>query len=130
MIVRHHKRHPELGLDRRCPTTSDKKLWKSVRHSKFGDYIGGMTETVVSNVMDRVLDPLSRNLTAEAARILGALRLDDASQARLEELASRNTEGQLTPEERAEYEAWVSACDLVAILQSKARAWLNHAHAG
>ena len=27
-------------------------------------------------------------------------------------------------------EAWVSACDLVAILQSKARAWLNHAHAG
>jgi len=50
MIVRHHKRHPELGRDRRCPTTSDKKLWKSVRHSKFGDYIGGMTETVVSNV--------------------------------------------------------------------------------
>ena len=89
-----------------------------------------MTETVASKVMDRVLDPLSRNLTAEAACILGALRLDDAAQARLEELASRNTEGQLTPEERAEYEAWVSACDLVAILQSKARAWLNHAHAG
>ena len=89
-----------------------------------------MTETVASNVMDRVLDPLSRNLTAEAARIVGALRLDDAAQARLEELASRNTEGQLTPEERAEYEAWVSACDLVAILQSKAQAWLNHAHAG
>ena len=136
MIVRHHKRHPELGLDRRCRTTSDKKpiaaalLWKSVRHGEFGDYIGGMTETVASNVMERVLDPLSRNLTAEAARILGALRLDDASQARLEELASRNTEGQLTPEERAEYDAWVSACDLVAILQSKARAWLNHAHAG
>jgi len=80
--------------------------------------------------MDRVLDPLTRNLTAEAARILGALRLDDGAQARMEELAARNTEGQLTPEERAEYEAWVSACDLVSILQSKARAWLSHTAAG
>lgn len=88
-----------------------------------------MTETVASNVMDRVLDPLSRNLTAEAARVLVALRLDDAAQGRLEELAAKNTEDQLTPEERAEYEAWVSACDFVAILQSKARAWLNQAHA-
>jgi len=40
----------------------------------------------------------------------------NAAQVRLEELASRNTQRQLTPQERAEYEAWVSACDLVAIL--------------
>lgn len=79
--------------------------------------------------MDRVLDPLNRSLTAEAARVLAALRLDDTAQARMEELAARNTEGQLTPAERAEYEAWVSACDLVGILQAKARAWLSRAHA-
>ncbi len=79
--------------------------------------------------MERVLDPLSRNLTAEAARVLAAFRMDDAAQARLEELAARNTSGELTPEERAEYEVWVSACDLVAILQSKARAWLNQSRA-
>ena len=88
-----------------------------------------MAETVTTTVMDRVLDPLNRSLTAEAARVLAALRLDDAAQARMEELAARNTAGQLTPAERAEYEAWVSACDLVAILQAKARPWLSRAHA-
>jgi hypothetical protein len=55
--------------------------------------------------------------------------LDDAAQDRLEESAGRNTEGQLTPEERAELEAWVSVRDLVAILQSKSRAWLAQAPA-
>lgn len=79
--------------------------------------------------MERVLDPLSRNLTAEAARVLAAFRLDESAQARMEELATRNTNGELTPEERAEYEAWVSACDLVAMLQSKARAWLSQTRA-
>jgi len=88
-----------------------------------------MTETVALNVMDRVLEPLNRNLTAEAARVLAALRLDEAAQARMEELAAKNTEGRLTPDERTEYESWVSACDLVAILQAKARAWLTRARA-
>jgi hypothetical protein len=88
-----------------------------------------MTETVALNVMDRVLEPLNRNLTEEAARVLTALRLDEAAQARMEELAAKNTEGRLTPDERTEYESWVSACDLVAILQAKARAWLTRARA-
>lgn len=79
--------------------------------------------------MERVLEPLSRNLTAEAARVLAAFQLDDTAQARIEELATRNTNGELTPNERAEYEVWVSACDLVAILQSKARAWLSQSRA-
>jgi hypothetical protein len=60
-----------------------------------------------TSVMDRVLDPLSRNLTAEAARILVTLRLDDAAQARMDELATKNSEGHLTPSKRTEYEAWV-----------------------
>jgi hypothetical protein len=77
--------------------------------------------------MERVLEPLNRSLTVEAARVLAALRLDEAAQARMEDLAAKNTEGQLNPAERAEYESWVSACDLVAILQSKARAWLARA---
>lgn len=81
-----------------------------------------MTNSSVISVLDRVLDPLSRSFTPEAARSIAALRLDDSAQARMEDLATRNTEGQLTPEEQAEYEAWVSACNFVAILQAKARA--------
>jgi hypothetical protein len=80
--------------------------------------------------MDRVLEPLNRNLTQEAARVLAALRLDEAAQARMEELAAKNTEGHITPAEREEYESRVSACDLVAMLQAKARTWLTQARAG
>jgi hypothetical protein len=80
--------------------------------------------------MDRVLEPLNRNLTQEAARVLAALRLDEAAQARMEELAAKNTEGHITPAKREEYESWVSACDLVAMLQAKARTWLTQARAG
>jgi len=78
--------------------------------------------------MDRVLEPLNRSFTAEAARVLASLRLDEAAQARMEELAAKNTEGQLTSQERAEYESWVAACELVAVLQAKARAWLSQGH--
>ena len=92
-------------------------------------YCRSVTNTITSKVLDRVLDPLRQNLTPDAARALVALRLDEAAQTRMEELASRNTEGQLTSQERMEYEAWVSACDLVTILQTKARAWMNQARA-
>ncbi|MBI5387802.1 MAG: hypothetical protein HZA90_24330 [Verrucomicrobia bacterium] len=79
----------------------------------------------VIGVLDRALDPLSRSLSLEAARSILELRLDDQARNRLEELATRNTAGQLTPEELAEYDAWVSACDLMGILQAKARALLT-----
>ena len=105
------------------------RLQKGVVPGHAPGYISAMRETVAPQVMDRVLEPLSRNLNVEAARILAALRLDEADQVRMEELAARNTEGQLTPEERLEYESWVSACDLVAILQAKARTWLTQAQA-
>ena len=42
----------------------------------------------------------------------------------MEELARRCTEGELTPEEKAEYDALVSANNVIAILQAKARAVL------
>lgn len=47
-------------------------------------------------------------------------RGDDALRARIEVLASKNTEGELTDAERAEYEGYVHANKLVAILQAKA----------
>ena len=39
----------------------------------------------------------------------------------MEELAEKCGEGQLTPDERAEYEAYVQASTLIGILQAKAR---------
>ena len=51
---------------------------------------------------------------------------DDALRARIEELASKNTEGELTESERAEYEGYVYANKLVALLQAKAEKRLDN----
>lgn len=71
--------------------------------------------------LEKLLDPVSRCLTPESARELAELRADPAIQARLDELAEKCTEGQLTEEESAEYETYVRALDFIAVLQSKAR---------
>jgi hypothetical protein len=72
-------------------------------------------------ILDRLLEPVSRCLTPEAARQLVALRADPQVQERLDMLADRCTEGLLTPEEREEYETYVRAIHIIAILQAKAR---------
>jgi hypothetical protein len=78
-------------------------------------------------VLDSILDPLARSLTPAAARALVRFRADAATQAHIAELADKCNEGQLSPEERLEYEAYVRAIDLVAVLQSKARQSLAEA---
>ncbi|HEV3024583.1 MAG TPA: hypothetical protein VGX76_19040 [Pirellulales bacterium] len=72
-------------------------------------------------VIDRLVAPLGECLTPESARRLLALKPDPELQARVDEMATRHTEGQLTPEEQAEYGQYVSYATFVAILKSKAR---------
>ncbi len=77
------------------------------------------------NVLDRLLDPLSRCFTTESAKALAELQADPVAQARVEELAEKCNDGQLTPEERREYETYVHVGNLIGILQSKARLYLK-----
>jgi hypothetical protein len=72
-------------------------------------------------VLERLLEPVSRSLNTEAARKLIRLKADAVVQARVDELARKCNEGDLTPGERAEYERYVTAGNLIAILQAKAR---------
>jgi hypothetical protein len=67
-------------------------------------------------VLDRLLDPLARRLPAEAVQAIVDFRADPATQARIDELADKCNEGQLTGDESQEYEAYVEAIDLIAIL--------------
>jgi len=62
-----------------------------------------------SAVLDEMLEPVSRCFNLDAARSLLALRVDERTQTRVEELSEKCNEGQLTPEERNEYEACVQA---------------------
>jgi len=80
-----------------------------------------MKQSSHAGVLDRMLDPLAESLTPAAARALVDFRADAATQAHITELADKCNAGQLTPKESAEYEAYVRAIDLIAVLQSKAR---------
>lgn len=74
-----------------------------------------------AEVLDRILNPLAECLTPAAARALVKFRADPSTQAHIAALAEKCNDGRLSPKERAEYESYVHAIDLIAVLQSKAR---------
>ena len=78
-------------------------------------------------VLDSLLAPVARCLTAEAAARLVSLRADEKTQARLDELADKANEGELTEDEHAEYASYVSAMNLIGVLQARARRLLSEA---
>jgi len=75
--------------------------------------------------LDRILDPVVECLTPQIALRLAELRADPETQDRLDDLAAKANQGQLTPEEDAEYKQAIDAIDLLAILQAKARTYLR-----
>jgi len=80
-----------------------------------------MNKSRNGRVLQRLLEPVSSSLNEEAARKLIGLKADRKAQARVDELARKCNEGQLTPEERQQYETYVLAGEFIAILQAKAR---------
>ena len=82
-----------------------------------------------TNVLDGILDPLASLLTPEVARRLVAFRADESTQARLDELADKCTAGELSSEEREQYDTYLAAIDFLTILQTKARTVLDQAEA-
>jgi hypothetical protein len=79
-------------------------------------------------LIDRLVAPLGECLTPESARRLIALKPDSELQQRMDDMATRHTEGRLTPDEEAEYGRMVSYATFVAILKSKARQLLGAGH--
>lgn len=72
-------------------------------------------------VLERLLERVTGSLNTEAARQLVQLKADAKTQARIDKLARKCNEGELTPTERSEYEHYVTVGNLIAILQAKAR---------
>jgi hypothetical protein len=71
-------------------------------------------------VDDSLLESAAKCLDAESVRALGALQLADAAQSRLESLAQKANEGQLTAEEAHEYDRFIELGDIIATLRLKA----------
>lgn len=80
-----------------------------------------MSTSYEGAALDEVLEPVARCFTPDVARRIAELRAAPALQTRLDELASKANEGDLTEQEREQYEAYVEAMDVISILQAKAR---------
>ena len=72
------------------------------------------------SVVDLLLDPVGDCLTHEVAERLVGLRASPQVQEKLDGFAEKSSEGTLTAEERAEYEACLRAVKFISLLQMKA----------
>ena len=80
-----------------------------------------------ASVAEQMLQPVTDCLTPDVAERIVSARLDAATQARIDELASKANRGTLSDEERDEYAQFVEYIDLVGIIKAKARRMLRQA---
>jgi hypothetical protein len=80
-----------------------------------------MTTPAETEAFDRGIRPLLQIVLREKAEAVVNFSADPELQARVEELAEKSSEGQLTETEKAEYAGYVRANKFIAILQRQAR---------
>jgi hypothetical protein len=76
-------------------------------------------------IFSRVFTDGRQGLTPEMARHILALEFSDDDKARMHELAVKNQEGHISPEELRDLDSYLKVADLLGILQSKARKLLR-----
>jgi hypothetical protein len=91
-----------------------------VRQS-LASYNALMIAAPTTDILDSILDPFTDCFTPEVAARILAVRLDPRRQARIDELAVKANEGQLSEAEDREYAGYIEALDLVGIIKAKAR---------
>lgn len=78
-----------------------------------------------SQAFHRGMAPIFALLTPEQTRRLADLQGDPGLVDRLEELAAKANEGELSVTDREEYEAYIEANNVLAVFQAEARFRLN-----
>ncbi len=89
-------------------------------------YLASMSQESLG-VDDSLLESAARCLDAESVRALGKLQLAASAKSRLELLAQKANEGQLTPEEAREYDRFIELGDIIATLRLKAERQMQFA---
>jgi hypothetical protein len=76
---------------------------------------------MIATTLNALMAPVTDCLDAKALRALSELRASPEASERMEWLAERANEGQLTAGERAEYESCIQFANFLGVLQTKAR---------
>ena len=79
------------------------------------------TAASTSAAFDRAVAPFLSVLNREQAAKMASFHADAALQARIEQLAAKANEGELTEDEQAEYEGYAQANRFIAVLQAQVR---------
>lgn len=79
-----------------------------------------MSQTKTSSILDRMLEPVGKTMPLEYARAIAELRANPSDQARIDELADKCTEGELTDDEQDEYDDYLEAIHFIGKLQRQA----------
>jgi hypothetical protein len=83
-----------------------------------------MKHTAATTLIEGLVERLGACLTLDAAKQVLSLKIDPRTQRRLDVLAEKSTEGELSPQEHTEYASLVIGLDLVTLIQARARAVL------
>jgi hypothetical protein len=81
--------------------------------------------STISSILDHYFEPVASMFTREMAEAIVNRQPDERIVARVAELGRKADDGTLTEEERDEYKEIVDAGDLIALLKSKARQYLD-----
>jgi len=73
----------------------------------------------------RLMQAHGDEVSPEAAEYLLSLAFGDDDRARMQELADRSESGELTDDERREFDGYLHVGNLLALMQSKARVALR-----
>lgn len=74
----------------------------------------------------RLMQTPGDELSPEAAEYLLSIRFGENDVDRMRQLAERSEAGELTDEERTEFDSYLHVGNLLAVIQSKARLALRH----
>ena len=85
-----------------------------------------MTDATDKSSLEELLRPLRLGLNSELAGLLRRMQADEVVQARFEDLAERNTGGQLDQPELDELALMVRTNAFLTVLKAEARAFLQH----
>jgi hypothetical protein len=98
-------------------------------HKLAATYHAQYTECMIApSVLDVLFQPVTE-ISAEAAREIIGIRLEPSLQMRLDEYADLANRGELSADQREDYEQFIDGLDVLAVLKSKARAALNKSQA-
>jgi hypothetical protein len=104
-------------------STAEKRPWKSIPafcQPPITKLCNDM-RMAIDSALDELLNPSAGWLTPQAAQQLVDWKLSDALRHRVEELGAKANRGLLTPEEDADYRAYLDDAELISLMQAMAR---------